>query len=129
MTTLLAGLAVRFGVRRFASCTLLNVWFVIAVTLPDAYRHIHTSAWPQTLAWLAGSALMIAFTTIVWLARGRKAQPTSGILPGDTTPMQLAQASHPLRGAPCRRSGKTLVRHGRKMHGMIFADGTQVVGR
>lgn len=91
MITLLAGLAVRFGVRRFASCTLLNVWFVIAVTLPDAYRHIHTSAWPQTLAWLAGSALMIAFTTIVWLARGRKAQPTSGILPGDTTPMQLTR--------------------------------------
>ena len=91
--TLLAGLAVRFGVRRFASGTLLNVWFVIAVTLPDAYRlgHIQTSAWPHTLAWLAGSALMIAFTTIVWLARGRKAQPTSGILPGDTTPMQLTR--------------------------------------
>ncbi len=91
--TLLAGLAMRFGVRRFASGMLLNVWFVIVITLPGAYQsvHIHTNAWAQALAWLAGSALMIAFTCVVWLARGRKAEPPSAILPGDTTSVELTK--------------------------------------
>jgi len=91
--TLLAGLAVKFGVRRFAAGMLLNVWFVIVLTLPGTYHsvHIHTNAWAQALAWLTGSALMIAFTCVVWLAGGRKVEPPSAILPGDTTSVELTK--------------------------------------
>jgi hypothetical protein len=77
VVTLLAGLAVKYGLHRFAAASLLNIWFVIALALPGSYQldHIHTSAWAQALAWLIGSALTIAYTGIVWLARGQTAQP------------------------------------------------------
>src|SRR5208337_4186368 len=94
VVTLLGGLAVKFGVHRFAQATLLNVWFIIAITLPDAYRadHIHPNAWAQALAWLIGSALWIAFTCIVWLARGRTAEPSPvPEIPGDTSPVKLTR--------------------------------------
>jgi uncharacterized membrane protein YccC len=73
---------------------LLNVWFVIALTLPGAYHpaHIHTHAWAQALAWLAGSALIIAYTCIMWLARGRGAQPQPvAEIPGDISPVKLTR--------------------------------------
>ncbi|MGO9053323.1 MAG: FUSC family protein [Streptosporangiaceae bacterium] len=91
--TLLAGLAVKFGARRFAAGTLLNVWFIIALSLPASYHlaHIHTHPWAQALAWLTGSALIIALTCIQWLARGRKSEPTSPVLPGDTAPVELTR--------------------------------------
>ena len=92
--TVLAGLAVKFGSHRFVMGILLNVWFVIALTLPGAYlpAHIHTHAWAQALAWLAGSALMIAYTCITWLARGRGAQPqTVAEIPGDISPAKLTR--------------------------------------
>jgi hypothetical protein len=92
--TLLAGLAVKFGSHRFVMGILLNAWFVIALTLPDAYQpaHIHTRAWAQALAWLAGSALMIAYTGITWLARGRSAQPQPvAEIPGDISPVKLTR--------------------------------------
>lgn len=95
VVTLLAGLVVKYGLHRFAAGMLLNVWFVIALALPGAYRldHVHTSAWAQTLAWLAGSALTIAYTCILWLARGRTAQPqpVADVLPGDTSPVPLTR--------------------------------------
>ena len=94
--TVLAGLTVKYGLHRFTAGLLLNIWFLIAVALPAAYRldHVHTNAWAQTLAWLIGSALTIAYTAILWLARGRTAQPQPGadVLPGDTTPVKLTQA-------------------------------------
>jgi hypothetical protein len=92
--TLLAGLAVKFGSHRFVMGMLLNVWFVIALTLPGAYHaaHIHTHAWAQALAWLAGSAFMIAYTCIMWLARGRGAQPQPvAEIPGDISPVTLTR--------------------------------------
>jgi hypothetical protein len=53
--TVLAGLTVQYGLHRFAAAYLLNLWLIIATALPAAYHldHIHTSAWPQALAWLA----------------------------------------------------------------------------
>jgi len=47
----------------------------------------------QTLAWLIGSALTLAYTAILWLARGRTAQPQPGadVLPGDITPVKLTR--------------------------------------
>ncbi len=75
--TLAAGLMVKYGLHGFTAAYLLNSWFLVAIALPVSYHlsHGHTSAWPQALAWLIGSALTIAYTAIMWLARGRKAQP------------------------------------------------------
>jgi hypothetical protein len=49
--TLLAGLAVKYGLHRFVAGMLLNIWFLIALALPAGYRldHIHTSAWRRRL--------------------------------------------------------------------------------
>jgi hypothetical protein len=80
---------------RFTAALLLNVWFLIALAMPGAYRldHVHTNAWAQALAWLTGSALTLAYTGILWLARGRTAQPQPGadLLPGDITPVKLTR--------------------------------------
>ncbi len=95
VVTVLAGLAVKYGLHRFTAALLLNIWFLIALALPAAYRldHVHTGAWAQALAWLIGSALTIAYTGIMWLARGRAAQPQPGVgvLPGDITPVKLTR--------------------------------------
>jgi Fusaric acid resistance protein-like len=95
VVTLLAGLAVKYGLHRFFTATLLNVWFLIVLSLPAAYRldHIHTNAWQQALAWLIGSALWIAVTFIVWLARGRASQqqPAADMIPGSTAPVPLSR--------------------------------------
>jgi len=93
--TLAAGLMVKYGLHGFTSAYLLNCWFLVAIALPSGYHlsHGHTSAWAQGLAWLIGSALTIAYTAIVWLARGRTvhAQPAADIMPGDTTPVPLTR--------------------------------------
>jgi hypothetical protein len=62
---------------RFVAVPLLNIWFIIAIGLPTAYKldGITTNASAQTLAWLAGSAVWIAVTCVVWLARGMKQWP------------------------------------------------------
>jgi Fusaric acid resistance protein-like len=87
--TLVCGLAIAFGVRRFAAAALLNVWFVIAIALANGFHHqTHFSSytWAQTLAWAGGTALWIAATFAEWLIRGRqdRPQPVSE-LPGDTS--------------------------------------------
>ena len=38
VVTLAAGLAVKYGLHRFAAAYMLNVWFVVAITLPGAYQ-------------------------------------------------------------------------------------------
>jgi Fusaric acid resistance protein-like len=95
VVTVLAGLAVKYGLHRFTAGMLLNIWFLIALALPAAYRldHVHAGAWAQALAWLIGSALTIAYTGILWLARGRiaQAQPGADVLPGDITPVKLTR--------------------------------------
>ena len=93
--TLVAGLMVKYGLHGFTAAYLLNSWFLVAIALPAGYHlgHGHTDAWAQALAWLIGSALTIAYTAIVWLARGRTArpQPAADILPGDSTPVPLTR--------------------------------------
>jgi hypothetical protein len=80
VATVLGGLAVKYGLHRFVSAYILNVWFIIALGLPTllAFDYprlyhsglIHPEPWKQALAWLIGSALWIAYTFIMWLARG-----------------------------------------------------------
>ncbi len=93
--TLLAGLAVKFGLHRFSVGLLLNIWFVVAVVLPVSYRadRIKTTGWDQALAWLIGSAVWIALMGIVWLASGRKWRPGPVIdLPGEPfAPVELTR--------------------------------------
>jgi Fusaric acid resistance protein-like len=93
--TLAAGLMVKYGLHSFTAAYILNSWFLVAIALPAGYHlgHGHTGALAQALAWLIGSALAIAYTAIVWLARGRKAQaqPVADIIPGDTRPVPLTR--------------------------------------
>jgi hypothetical protein len=85
--TLVAGLAVTFGVQSFIVALVLNVWFIVALgvafSLPP---HITSHIWAQVVAWAGGSALWIAATFIWWLVRGRPDRPPPLLeLPGDTT--------------------------------------------
>jgi len=102
VVTLLGGLAVKYGVHRFVAAYLLNAWFIVVLGLPTLIAYdvptlfrsglIHTEPWKQALAWLVGSAVWIAGTFIVWLARGRKGvpQPVAEI-PGDISPRPLTR--------------------------------------
>jgi Fusaric acid resistance protein-like len=93
--TLAAGLMVKYGLHGFTAAYLLNCWFLVAIALPVSYHlsHGHTNAWAQGLAWLIGSALTIAYTAIMWLARGRTArpQPAADIIPGSAKPVPLTR--------------------------------------
>ena len=102
VATLLGGLAVTYGLHRFVAAYLLNVWFIIALGLPTLLSFslpglfksglLHTEPWQQALAWLTGSALWIAYTFIVWLVRGRVAQPQPvAEIPGDISPRPLTR--------------------------------------
>jgi hypothetical protein len=90
--TLVAGLAVRFGLHRFVAALLLNIWFIVALSLASSYQHAHTAShtWAQVLAWLAGSALWLAVTHVAWWVRGREDRPQPiAEFPGDTSPRPL----------------------------------------
>ena len=102
VVTLLGGLAVKYGVHRFVAAYLLNVWFIIALSLPTLFSFhlpglyssglIHAQSWKQALAWLIGSALWLAYATIIWLARGRTPQPQPvAEIPGDISPRPLTR--------------------------------------
>ena len=89
-----SGLAIKFGVHRFVAVLLLNYWFLAAISLGLGYEleGVATSAWSQALAWLAGSALSIAFAGVLWLARGRKSRPSPvPEIPGDISPRKLTR--------------------------------------
>ncbi len=94
VVTLVCGLALKLGLHRFTAAVLLNVWFLIAISVP-AGEHLdlaHSGWWEQALAWLVGAALWIAFTLVVWLARGRKDQATHiPEIPGDTSVTTLTR--------------------------------------
>ena len=62
--TLVAGLAVTFGVHRFVAALLLNLWFIIALALGFSFHQTHhfSYTWAQVLAWAGGAALWIAVT-------------------------------------------------------------------
>ena len=92
--TLVAGLAAAFGVRRFVTALLLNLWFIIALGLAFSFHHAHITSytWAQVLAWAGGSALWIAVTFIWWLIRGREDRPQPvAELPGDTSRRKLTR--------------------------------------
>jgi len=92
VVTLLGGLAVRFGLHRFESGELLTYWFLIAISLPLAYKadHITVSTGKETVAWLIAVALWIAITGVLWLARGRKERPPwLPEFPASTEPVKL----------------------------------------
>ncbi len=102
--TVLAGLAIRFGTRRFASALLLNVWFIVVISVADvlhggavpaslASRATSTHEWEQALAWLIGSVVWIAVMCIVWLASGSKWRPGAVMeLPGGgVAPVELTR--------------------------------------
>jgi hypothetical protein len=90
--TLVAGLGVAFGARRFVGAYLLNLWFIIALAAAFGLHQTRVTShtWGQVLAWTAGSALWIAVTFVAWLIRGRndEAQPIAE-LPADTARHQL----------------------------------------
>ena len=93
--TLAAGLAVTFGVRRFAAAVLLNVWFIVALGLASSFHHhahITSYTWAQVLAWGGGAALWIAVTFIAWLIGGRQDRPQPvAEFPSDTSRRELTR--------------------------------------
>jgi len=99
--TLLAGLAVMFGVHRFVTALLLNIWFIVALgaafswhqfNLTHRYVQITSYTWAQVLAWAGGAALWIAVTFIAWLVSGRHDRPPlAAELPGDTSRRALTR--------------------------------------
>ena len=87
---------------RFVAAYLLNIWFIIVLGLPTLLSFglpgafhsglIHTEPWKQALAWLTGAALWVAYTFIMWLARGRVAAPQPAAeIPGDISPRPLTR--------------------------------------
>lgn len=92
--TLLSGLALKFGLHRFTGALLLNVWFLVAISIP-AGEHLspaHSNWSGQALAWLVGSAIWITLTLAVWLIRGRHAQETHvPEIPADMTTIKLSR--------------------------------------
>ncbi|GAA1881281.1 FUSC family protein [Asanoa iriomotensis] len=93
--TLLAGLAVVFGVHRYVAGTLLNVWFIIGLGLGfslDQQPNVTSHIWAQVVSWLGGSALWIAVTFAGWLMLGREKRPQPfPAMPGDTTGRKLTR--------------------------------------
>lgn len=92
--TAAAGLTMKFGMQRFTAAVLLNIWFVVALSLPGSYAAtgVQLQAWAQTLAWLAGSALWIAVAFVAWLLRGRTLRPQPiGEFPADTSTTKLTR--------------------------------------
>ena len=93
--TLAGGLAVTFGVHRFVTAALLNIWFIVTLGLAFSFHHqarITSYTWAQVLAWAGGAALWIAVTFIEWLIRGRRDRPQPvAELPGDTARRKLTR--------------------------------------
>ena len=93
--TLVAGLAVMFGVHRFVTASLLNVWFIVTLAVAFSLHHqarITSYTWAQVLAWAGGAALWIAVTFIEWLIRGRRDRPQPvAEIPGDTSRRKLTR--------------------------------------
>ena len=91
----LVAAAVTFGVRRFVTALLLNLWFIVALGLASSFHHhahITSYTWAQALAWAGGSAVWIAVTFIAWLISGRKDRPQPvAELPGDTSRQKLTR--------------------------------------
>lgn len=75
--TLATGLAIRFGVRRFVTGSLLTAWFLIAISLPPGFAAagITLDPWLQALAWLAGAGAWFVLSSVVSFVRRRPDRP------------------------------------------------------
>ena len=97
VVTLIAGLAVMFGVHRFVAAFILNIWFIITLVVASVFHHqphphITMYTWAQVLAWSGGPVLWIAVTFIAWLILGRHdAAPVFAEMPGDTARRKLTR--------------------------------------
>jgi len=94
LITLVAGLIIKFGVHRFVSAYLLNIWFIIAIAQPIqlGLEHVQVNPWAQALAWLAGGACWIAVSALAWLLRGRASRPAFiPEIPGDISTSKLTR--------------------------------------
>ena len=91
--------AVKLGVHRFAAGLLLNVWFLVVLSLATHDTgHLKISAWDQALAWLVGAAAWIVLMFVVWVAsRGRWRPAPVMDLPGEPIPSTADPADRPLR--------------------------------
>ena len=88
VVTLVASLAVRYGVHRFVAALLLNVWFLIVLSLPAGFAlgGESSSMWWQAVAWLAGAGFWLAIALVGWLLHGRTDRPAwISEIPGDTS--------------------------------------------
>ncbi|MFF0299015.1 FUSC family protein [Kitasatospora sp. NPDC004614] len=95
VVTLVAGLAVAYGTRRFVTAMLLNLWFIITLGAASSFHQharITSYTWAQTVAWAGGSALWIVVTFAGWLIQGRvdRPQPVTEF-PGDTSRRKLTR--------------------------------------
>jgi uncharacterized membrane protein YccC len=64
----------------------------LALPVHDQLAKTSFNIWLEGVAWLAGSALWIAYISIVWLARGRRPQPAFvPEIPGDISPVKLTR--------------------------------------
>jgi hypothetical protein len=93
--TLVAGLAMMFGVHTFVAGYLLNIWFILTLALAHGFHQqafFTQYTWAQTLAWAGGGALWMAVTFIGWLIRGRRdvPQPVAEV-PGDNSRRRLTR--------------------------------------
>ena len=93
VVTLVAGLAVMFGVHRFVAALLLNVWFIVTLAFASSFHH-HTHitqyTWAQVVAWSGGAVLWIVLMFFAWLIRGRHdSAPLFAEIPGDTSRRKL----------------------------------------
>ncbi len=91
--TLACGLAVKLGVHRFAAGLLLNVWFLVVLSLATHDTgHLKISPWDQALAWSVGAAAWIALMFVVWVvSRGRWRPAPVMDLPGSQSPVHLTR--------------------------------------
>jgi hypothetical protein len=88
VSTLLSYFAVVYGRRGALSGTLLNAWFVIALSIPFGLHKSPREAWalagPQALAWLAGGALWLVLAWVIWLVQRARQQQSSSVTPSQT---------------------------------------------
>ena len=93
VVTVIAGLAITFGLQAFVAAVLLNVQFLIALCVAAGLpARVSAHPWQQALAWLIGSAIWIAFTFLLWLAWGRSSQPSPlPEIPADAPPIKLSR--------------------------------------
>lgn len=93
VVTVVAGLAINFDLYAFVAGILLNVWLLVTLSAAAGLpAHVSADPWQQALAWLIGSAIWIAFTFLLWLARGRSSRPSPlPEIPADAPPVKLSR--------------------------------------